>query len=250
MAKKRTSGKPKLPKEFLDRLESVTARRARIVIDHILKHGFVTTEELREEYGYSHPPRAARDVRERGIPLETFRVTGKRGRKIAAYKFVDLDDTRGSGFSGRRAWPRNFKKTLTKLHGSRCGICFSEYESRHLQIDHRVPFEISGDSPGTPDPSEFMLVCGSCNRAKSWSCEHCRNWSADRSVEVCKSCYWAAPRNHVHVALMPVRRLDLVWSDDQVSQYERLVRVSKREGKRLPEFVKDVLRRALDGKPD
>lgn len=248
MAKKKSLRESKLPKKFLDRLKEVTAKRARTVIDHILEHGFVTTEDLSEKYGYDHPPRAARDVRERGIPLTTFRVTGTHGRKIAAYKFGDMDDARGARLAGRRAWPKNFKKTLVRLHGSRCGICFTEYEFRHLQIDHRVPFEISGDPPGTPDPSEFMPVCGSCNRAKSWSCEHCRNRLTDRVIEVCKSCYWTAPRNHVHVALMPVRRLDLVWPDDQVSQYEHLARLSKQAGKKLPEFVKDALRAALGEK--
>lgn len=32
------------PDVFLKRLQAVTNRRARIVIDHILKHGYVTTE--------------------------------------------------------------------------------------------------------------------------------------------------------------------------------------------------------------
>ena len=29
--------------------------------------------------------------------------------------------------------------------------------------------------------SEYMLLCGSCNRAKSWSCEHCANWLEEES---------------------------------------------------------------------
>ena len=33
-----------LPKEFLARLKAVTAKRAGIVIAHILKHGHITTE--------------------------------------------------------------------------------------------------------------------------------------------------------------------------------------------------------------
>ena len=72
--------RPDLPQHFLDQLKAVTARRPRVVIDHILEHGHVTTEELRELYGYEHPPRAARDVREQGIPLESIRVTGSSGR--------------------------------------------------------------------------------------------------------------------------------------------------------------------------
>ncbi len=53
-------------------IDGVTALRPRRVLDHILKHGHITTAELTSEYGYNHPPRAARDVREHGIPLVTF----------------------------------------------------------------------------------------------------------------------------------------------------------------------------------
>ena len=73
------------------------------VIDHILKHGSVTTEQLSELYGYDHAPRAARDVRELGIPLETFRVEGKSGRRIAAYRFGDPSEVRGGKLGGRKA---------------------------------------------------------------------------------------------------------------------------------------------------
>jgi hypothetical protein len=36
--------KPKLPRDFVKRCRSVTAKRPKTVIDHILKHGFITTE--------------------------------------------------------------------------------------------------------------------------------------------------------------------------------------------------------------
>jgi len=66
-------------------LDSVTGKRPRTVIDHILEHGHVTTEQLTSLYGYQHPPRAARDVRDHGVPLETFRVKSSDGRTIGAY---------------------------------------------------------------------------------------------------------------------------------------------------------------------
>ena len=74
----------KYPKEFLEHIKSITNKRAKIVIDHILKHGFITTEDLETTYSYNHPPRAARDVREAGIPLETFNIKSKSGKSIAA----------------------------------------------------------------------------------------------------------------------------------------------------------------------
>ena len=36
----------KLPKWFLNKLNAVTNRRPKTVIQHILEHGFVTTEDL------------------------------------------------------------------------------------------------------------------------------------------------------------------------------------------------------------
>lgn len=80
----------KLPKSFLSKLNSIEAKRPKTVIQHILKHGYITTEELETLYGYQHPPRAARDVRELGIPLITFRVKSSDGRSIGAYKFGDI----------------------------------------------------------------------------------------------------------------------------------------------------------------
>lgn len=55
---------PKFPAYFLELLEGVQQKRARTVIDHILKHGQITTQEIKDTYGYNHPPRTARDVRE------------------------------------------------------------------------------------------------------------------------------------------------------------------------------------------
>jgi hypothetical protein len=71
-------------KKIRQLLENISNKRARIVIEHILENGFITTEKLEKQYGYNHPPRAARDVRESGIPLETFRVKDSEGRSIAA----------------------------------------------------------------------------------------------------------------------------------------------------------------------
>lgn len=81
-----------LPFSFLEALDAVKQKRTRVIIDHLLQHGQITTEEIREIHGYSHPPRAVRDVREHGILLETFRATHSDGRSIAAYRFGDPAD--------------------------------------------------------------------------------------------------------------------------------------------------------------
>ncbi len=133
-----------LPAEFLELLRSVTARRPRTVIDHILQHGYVTTEELRDLYGYNHPPRGARDVREQGIPLETFRVAGSDGRRIAAYRFGDPSQQRSARLSGRTVFSSKIKEALIESASSRCNIYLEPFPAGELQIDHRIPFEIAG----------------------------------------------------------------------------------------------------------
>ena len=102
----------KWPPRFLKLIKSVQQKRARTVLDHILDHGHVTTEELKERYGYNHPPRAARDVREQGIPLETFWVEGSDGRRIGAYRFGDLAEVRTDRTSGRTAFAARLKEAL------------------------------------------------------------------------------------------------------------------------------------------
>src|SRR3970040_1709529 len=93
--------KLKLPKEFIKLCKKVTAKRPRTVIQHILKHGHITTQDLKDKYGYNHPPRAVRDVKEHGIPIEMFRVEGSDGRKIAAYKFGGPTKPRTGRHAGR-----------------------------------------------------------------------------------------------------------------------------------------------------
>ena len=234
-----------LPPEFLELLQQVTARRPKTVIDHILQHGYVTTQELRDLYGYNHPPRGARDVREQGIPLETFRVTGPDGRSIGAYRFGDPAAHRGVQLVGRSAFSSNLKTRLIEEFGPRCNIYLQEFPERELQIDHRIPFEISGDHNPSDTLDEYMLLCRSANRAKSWSCEHCDNWKA-RQPEVCSLCYWAFPENYSHVAMHDMRRLDIIWLGGEIAEYDLLNRTAANVGENIPEFVKEVIRRHLD----
>jgi hypothetical protein len=239
--------KPAYPKEFLALCASVTAKRPRTVIDHILKHGQITTEELKNTYGYNHPPRAARDVKENGIPIERVTVTGSDGRKIAAYRFGDPAKVKVRRFDGRTGLSKQIKDALIAKYGCRCFIYLEEMPEAALQIDHRVPFEVDGESE-TMLPEEFMLLSGSANRAKSWSCEHCDNWNNAKDREVCLTCYWAYPENHTHVAMQKLRRVDLLWQGEDTAQYERLKTDAAKAGLPIPDFVKDVLLKALSAK--
>lgn len=240
-------GRKSIPSDIRKKLLSVRSKRPRTVIEHILKHGHITTEELKQRYGYNHPPRAARDVREQGIPLETFKVRDTTGRVIGAYRFGKWEDFRSDSLRGRRAFPKSFKKQLVDANGDKCHICVAAFGGRYLQIDHRIPYEVAGDKTSTKrHVRDFMLLCSSCNRAKSWSCEHCRNWKSERDISVCRTCYWADPREYRHVAMLDIRRLDLIWQDAEADDYDQLMESAKRAEDDFPSFVKELLRKNLN----
>jgi hypothetical protein len=218
-----------------------------MVIDHILKHGFITAQELKDTYGYNHPPRAVRDVKENGIPIEMFRVTGGDGRKIAVYRFGDPKKTRFGRQAGRTAFAKDLKQKLVALQGARCAIYMESFPQTELQIDHRVPFEVAGDvREVATKPEDYMLLCGSANRAKSWSCEHCLNWLELRKPEICHDCYWAYPDNYTHVAMQAVRRADIIWSGLEIETYERLKKRTEELQKHIPAYVKELVETHLN----
>ena len=233
-------------KEIKRLLKQISNKRARIVIEHILAYGFITTEELERKYGYNHPPRAARDVRESGIPLETFRVKDMGGRTIAAYRFGDITQIRKGRLQGRQTFPKNFKIMLYEKQDSKCAICSGRFEERYLQVDHRVPYEVAGDTQEELNPEHFMLLCGPCNRAKSWSCEHCNNWIHEKAPSICLNCYWADPENYIHIALRKIRRADIIWEKDEISVYEKLKQQAQQSRALLPEFVKKAVKKFVD----
>lgn len=211
----------------------VTRKRAKTVIDHIIEHGFITTEELQETYGYDHPPRAARDVREQGIPLVTFNIVSNRtGRTIGAYKFDSPDNIKNGRIGGRKAFSKAFKASLIEKYGSRDAITGAVVEQRYLQIDHRVPYEVAGDSSHDEQNLEaYMLLDASSQRAKSFTCESCENWLSIREPNVCMTCYWAHPESYSHVAMSQSRQLNIVWSGpEETDAYEKILSAAKNEG--------------------
>ncbi len=226
-----------LPPDYIAKLRAVKAMRPKRVIDEILEHGMVTTEELKD-MGYNHPPRAARDVRELGIVLETIRVRDTTGRSIGAYVFADPATVVGGRLAGRQTFPKELKDQLIERDGAACGYCGAIYAPRYLQIDHRVPFEVSGDD-GSLDPELFMLLCASCQRSKSWSCENCPNL-VDKVLETCESCIWAHPDDYEHVATKAERRVTVVWSED-VEPYEKLRAAAESSGQTVAERARDLL---------
>lgn len=227
---------------MLDAINAVAARRPRTVLQHILEHGSVSTDELTTLYGYDHAPRAARDVRELGIPLKTeMRTDPATGRRMAHYMLGDEDDLR-SGRAGRRLLPKGLRTQLLAIQGEQCAICDTPFEARALQTDHRVPYEVGSDPVEPLLPQDFMLICGSCNRSKSYSCEHCRNWLELLDPTLCQSCYWGSPDQYTHTALEERRQVTLNWvGDDQIHQYEALHEEAAARDQEVPELAREII---------
>jgi hypothetical protein len=229
--------------KVLELASKVTAHRAKVVIDHIIKHGFISTEDLKETYGYNHPPRAAGDVRDQGVPLETFKVVGKDGRKIAAYRFGDSSKIEDGKLGGRKILPKQLKKTLVEQWGARCSISTEFYDESHLQIDHRIPYRVAGDdAEAERNPADFMLLSGSAQRQKSWACEHCDNYLNKRELSVCRTCYWAYPENFTHLATKEERRVDITFSGKELSLFEQLKESANKNNSTIQEEIKKQLK--------
>ncbi len=113
-------------------------------------------------------------------------------------------------------------------------------DETELQIDHRVPFEINGE-PRDFNIGNFMLLSNSANRTKSWNCENCINFKKLREREICLSCYWAYPENYSHIAMNEIRRVDLIWKNDEIKIYNKIKQNAEKSGKEIQELIKKIL---------
>lgn len=228
--------------EFLELLEDIksrTSKRGRLVIDHILKHGRVTTEDIKK-MGYDHPPRAVRDAREAGMLIVTSRIKGPDGKTIAVYEFGDISEVPLSKVHGRTQLSDALKDELIEQYGSKCSIYRVDLPKEELQIDHRIPYEIAGE-PEDKNINGYMLVCSSANRKKSNSCENCDNWKV-KDIEVCKECYWAFPdSDYTHVAMKQERRIDILWQGEDVNEYDTLTQEAITAETTLPEHIRKII---------
>ncbi len=235
-----------LPEDYVEwlREEVELSKRARLVVDRILEHGSITTAEI-SNMGYEHPPRAAGDVRDAGVPLHTEMISTDTGR-MARYTLLHPHEVQEDRSGGRSVISKESKNELLDTYGSCCAVCGVLYPKRYLQVDHRVPYRIAGDVDAQDrDAEDYMLLCGSCNRAKSWSCEHCQNLLTRKDERICRHCYWGSPEDYDHVALRPIRRLLVSWSGREIRIYEKLEDEAQAHELSLPDYVKAVLARHI-----
>ena len=175
-------------------------------------------------------------MRELGIPLVTYRVPGKYGKTVAAYKFGDIKNITLSKSSGRTALSKEIKQALIQKYGAKCFIYLESMDPDSLQIDHRIPYEIGGESR---DIDAFMLLSPSANRAKSWTCEHCVNWTK-KEVQFCMRCFWAFPENYDHVAGKKQKIISILFTGDEIEDYKKLIALSGENS--VQEVIKKILR--------
>jgi hypothetical protein len=157
--------------------------------------------------------------------LITYRIKGSDGRIIAAYKFGDPSSAKKilNKSAGRTALSKALKQALIEKYGSRCFIYFEIMDENILQVDHRVPYEIEGEQDSNLE--RYMLLSPSANRAKSWTCEHCVNWGK-KNISFCIKCFWAHPENYEHVAGKQQRIISLMFTGDEIKDYDRLIGLS------------------------
>lgn len=229
-----------LTPELVNKLIELTAGRSRVVVEHILDNGYITTLQL-SELGYEHPPRAAADVRDRGIPLQTVRKAID-GKQVGHYRFPDDLDQLDQTSRGRISISKKFRKEVLEYYGEIDIFTRAATSPREIQIDHRIPYRISGDPRQPFEVENFMPVSAAMNRAKSWECEACPNWE-ERVVEVCESCYWAIPdRSYQHVATIPVRRLDITWQgENEIIEFDHLLQMSQDEELDMAALIKKMI---------
>lgn len=224
---------------FKIKLESVKNKRAKVVIDMILEKGYCSTEDLKNA-GYEHPPRAARDVREQGIPLETFSVKDSSGKTISAYRFGDWEHYNEQDnlkkTAGRTQLSKNLKRMLIERFGAICWIYRESYPERQLQVDHRIPYEILGEQDETKIEN-YMLLSPSANRDKSWACEHCINW-LNKDPNMCRTCFFANPEAYLHIAGEEERRINVSFKSDDIELYDHIKKFARIKNISLQQALK------------
>jgi hypothetical protein len=232
--------KTAMSEEMRERISRVTNQRARRLLELIVEHGEVTTEELTKQYGYNHPPRAKKDAMDLGFPILSRTVRSKDGtRSISAYS-LDHNATIVEGRTGRRPITKAFRGELLEIAEGRCAICGGTFPDRALQVDHRIPYEIAGEAD-EPRVVDFQMLCASCNRSKSWTCEReCPNWR-ERSPAVCATCIWASPESYEHIATQKRRQVTLTWDGPDVATFDSIQVAAQAKGLDVATYLRHLL---------
>jgi hypothetical protein len=64
-----------------------------------------------------------------------------------------------------------------------------------------------------------------------------------KKVNICKNCYWASPTQYEHIAMQSIRRVELIWTGEDISLYEALLTRSAAQKQSLSELILSLLRK-------
>lgn len=224
--------------DIMNYVGKVTKKRAKLVLETILARGFITTEQIREEIKQKHPPRAAQDVKDLGIPLRNYEFSMPDGTRNSYYTF-DLDlplDERRIG--GRSALTKKLRAEMLAHYGRIHAFTGEPLPDSLLQVDHRVPFAVAGEVDALR-VADFMFLDPTYQRRKSTACEGCSNFKK-KELTVCQSCFWAYPNKYTHVAGDDLRRIDVTWQGHEVQIYNALVKAAAEKEQSPQSYLKDV----------
>ncbi|MCL1882330.1 MAG: hypothetical protein FWF81_01065 [Defluviitaleaceae bacterium] len=126
---------------------------------------------------------------------------------------------------------------MIEKYGAKCFVYFEPMDEALLQIDHRVPYEIAGEH-ADQNVEAYMLLSPSANRAKSWTCENCENWK-HKDPAFCVKCFWAYPEDYEHIAGKQQRIVTVVFTGDEIEDYDRLIGISGIDG--AHELIKKLI---------
>ncbi|MDF5707466.1 MAG: hypothetical protein PUP90_07215 [Nostoc sp. S4] len=59
------------------------------------------------------------------------------------------------------------------------------------------------------------------------------------------SCYWAYPESYTHIAMRQVRRIDLIWQEENIDIYERLKQQAVNLNKEIPQLIKEIIEQEI-----
>jgi hypothetical protein len=229
-------------REMAERFLAEGSKRGKVLLNFILRNGSVTTEEL-EAAGYRDAASAARDVRDAGIPLITGEARSSTGGRTGRYTFGSAGDIVDGRFNGRTIIPKKVKEMVLAHYGSVDWLTGAAMPATALTVDHRVPFRVLGD-PEIPDwrVEELMPLDKSSQRSKSWACEACANYRI-RKPDTCRKCFWAFPESYEHIAMEPLRRMDMVWRGSDVALHDRMKARAEAEGVTMHDLLLRLARK-------
>jgi D12 class N6 adenine-specific DNA methyltransferase len=181
----------------------------------------------------------------RGSPLQAEEISSK-------YQVLWLEqkhDPKSYFLKVRDEFNQSGRPELFLYLLARCVKGSVRYNSRG-EFNQSADNRRQGMKPETMrDPDNYRLLSGSANRAKPRSCGHCVNRLDLRNSQIYRRCYWAYPEDYDHIAMRQARRVDILWSGEEITVYERLKARTLELQKELPAYVKEILERHLQTNP-